>query len=242
VKVLTIGFTKKSAQQFFEMLRASGAKRIVDVRLSNRSQLALFLQGARDARRFPMSRHGSAAVSIQILAMLVMLGKHRKTKKQSFLLGLEEPSSATRRHNCSSSVHLHRVFSARPSARREKAFGFPREGPAGSRCIQRSRSPIPRAASTVTGVCCVVAPLATLRGSRAQRSAAWSGRSGEVRTTDFVLPAIENRDSDPSGGSQVGASIGKATCERPTFAEPTDAYEPLFECDALVAQDDVCGS
>jgi hypothetical protein len=42
VKVLTIGFTKKAPKQFFEMLRASGAKRIGDVRLNNRSQFASF--------------------------------------------------------------------------------------------------------------------------------------------------------------------------------------------------------
>lgn len=42
MKILTIGFTKKSAKKFFEMLRASGAKRVVDVRLNNVSQLAGF--------------------------------------------------------------------------------------------------------------------------------------------------------------------------------------------------------
>jgi uncharacterized protein (DUF488 family) len=42
VKVFTIGFTKKSARGFFELLRKSGAKRIVDVRLNNVSQLAGF--------------------------------------------------------------------------------------------------------------------------------------------------------------------------------------------------------
>lgn len=42
MKVFTIGFTKKSARQFFEALRQSGAKRIVDVRLNNSSQLAGF--------------------------------------------------------------------------------------------------------------------------------------------------------------------------------------------------------
>src|SRR5262245_23913218 len=42
MKIFTIGFTKKSAEQFFEMLRASGAKRIIDVRLNNVSQLAGF--------------------------------------------------------------------------------------------------------------------------------------------------------------------------------------------------------
>ena len=42
MKVYTIGFTKKSAFDFFESLRASGAKRLVDVRLNNVPQLAGF--------------------------------------------------------------------------------------------------------------------------------------------------------------------------------------------------------
>jgi uncharacterized protein (DUF488 family) len=42
MRLFTIGFTKKSARRFFEILRASGAKRIVDVRLNNVSQLAGF--------------------------------------------------------------------------------------------------------------------------------------------------------------------------------------------------------
>jgi uncharacterized protein (DUF488 family) len=42
MKVYTIGFTKKAAKKFFELLRASGARRIVDVRLNNVSQLAGF--------------------------------------------------------------------------------------------------------------------------------------------------------------------------------------------------------
>ncbi len=42
LRVYTIGFTKKSASEFFELLRGSGAKRLVDVRLSNASQLAGF--------------------------------------------------------------------------------------------------------------------------------------------------------------------------------------------------------
>ena len=42
MKVYTIGFTKKSASDFFELLRGSGTKRVVDVRLSNMSQLAGF--------------------------------------------------------------------------------------------------------------------------------------------------------------------------------------------------------
>jgi len=42
MKVFTIGFTKKPARRFFEMLSKSGAKRVVDVRLNNVSQLAGF--------------------------------------------------------------------------------------------------------------------------------------------------------------------------------------------------------
>src|SRR5262245_21282754 len=42
MKLFTIGFTKKSAQQFFEALKRSGARRVVDVRLNNLSQLAGF--------------------------------------------------------------------------------------------------------------------------------------------------------------------------------------------------------
>jgi uncharacterized protein (DUF488 family) len=42
MKVFTIGFTKKTARRFFGLLRASGAKRVVDVRLNNVSQLSGF--------------------------------------------------------------------------------------------------------------------------------------------------------------------------------------------------------
>lgn len=42
MKIYTIGFTKKSARRFFDLLRNSGAKRVVDVRLNNVSQLAGF--------------------------------------------------------------------------------------------------------------------------------------------------------------------------------------------------------
>ena len=42
MRILTIGFTKKSAERFFETLTKAGAKRVVDVRLNNVSQLAGF--------------------------------------------------------------------------------------------------------------------------------------------------------------------------------------------------------
>lgn len=40
--VYSIGFTEKPAERFFGLLRESGAKRVVDVRLNNASQLAGF--------------------------------------------------------------------------------------------------------------------------------------------------------------------------------------------------------
>jgi uncharacterized protein (DUF488 family) len=42
VEIYTIGFTKKSAEQFFGALRKAGIKRLVDIRLNNSSQLAGF--------------------------------------------------------------------------------------------------------------------------------------------------------------------------------------------------------
>ena len=40
--IYTIGFTKKSAEEFFKALRNSGAKHLLDIRLNNNSQLAGF--------------------------------------------------------------------------------------------------------------------------------------------------------------------------------------------------------
>ena len=42
MKLYTIGFTKKSAETFFTLLKESGARRLADVRLNNSSQLAGF--------------------------------------------------------------------------------------------------------------------------------------------------------------------------------------------------------
>jgi uncharacterized protein (DUF488 family) len=40
--IYTIGFTKKTAAEFFDTLRQAGIKRLIDVRLNNVSQLAGF--------------------------------------------------------------------------------------------------------------------------------------------------------------------------------------------------------
>ena len=48
--IFTIGFTKKSAEQFFTTLAESGVKRVLDIRLNNKSQLAGFTR--RDDLRY----------------------------------------------------------------------------------------------------------------------------------------------------------------------------------------------
>ncbi|HEY4014925.1 MAG TPA: DUF488 domain-containing protein [Polyangiaceae bacterium] len=50
MRVFTIGFTKSSAEGFFTRLQKAGAKRLVDVRLRNVSQLAGFAK--RDDLRY----------------------------------------------------------------------------------------------------------------------------------------------------------------------------------------------
>lgn len=42
IDLYTIGFTRKNAEYFFSMLRKSGIKRVLDVRLNNVSQLSGF--------------------------------------------------------------------------------------------------------------------------------------------------------------------------------------------------------
>jgi hypothetical protein len=46
-KIFTVGFTKKSAGEFFAKLRRPGPARVVDVRLNNVSQVVLFLGSTR---------------------------------------------------------------------------------------------------------------------------------------------------------------------------------------------------
>lgn len=42
VTIYTVGFTKKTAQEFFDLLRESGAPHLLDIRFNNTSQLAAF--------------------------------------------------------------------------------------------------------------------------------------------------------------------------------------------------------
>lgn len=46
MKLYTIGFTKKSAKQFFELLKNNDIQKLLDIRLNNASQLAGFTKSA----------------------------------------------------------------------------------------------------------------------------------------------------------------------------------------------------
>ena len=67
ITLFTIGFTGKSAEEFFETLRKAGVRRLVDVRLNNVSQLAGFTK-KRDLQYFLRSIAGIAYVHEPSLA------------------------------------------------------------------------------------------------------------------------------------------------------------------------------
>ena len=46
MEIYSIGFTQKSASEFFNLIRANGIQRLLDVRLNNTSQLAGFAKQA----------------------------------------------------------------------------------------------------------------------------------------------------------------------------------------------------
>ena len=46
MRIFTIGFTQKSAEQFFELIKANGIELLIDIRLNNKSQLAGFSKGS----------------------------------------------------------------------------------------------------------------------------------------------------------------------------------------------------
>ena len=81
MKLFTIGFTKKNAEKFFGLLSSSGAKRVVDVRLNNVSQLAGFAK--RDDLEYFLHRVcGIDYVHLPFLAPTKeMLADYRKNQK-----------------------------------------------------------------------------------------------------------------------------------------------------------------
>ena len=78
MRISTIGFAKKSAEKFFSLVKSSGARRVVDVRLNNVSQLAGFAK--RDDLKFFLKEiHGIDYVHLPELAPTKsMLDGYRK--------------------------------------------------------------------------------------------------------------------------------------------------------------------
>jgi uncharacterized protein (DUF488 family) len=80
MKIFTIGFTKKSAETFFTRLQKSGAKRLVDVRLNNVSQLAGFAKRD-DLRYFTKQLCGIEYLHLTALAPTAnILDPYKKAK------------------------------------------------------------------------------------------------------------------------------------------------------------------
>ena len=87
--VHTIGFTKKTAAEFFELLRKSGTKRVVDVRLNNVSQLAGFSKRD-DLKYFLREIVGIDYVHLPLLAPTANILEAYKKHKGDW--GIYEPA------------------------------------------------------------------------------------------------------------------------------------------------------
>jgi uncharacterized protein (DUF488 family) len=80
MEIYSIGFTQKSASEFFETLKAHGIERLLDVRLNNTSQLAGFAKQA-DLVYFLREICGAAYEHEPLLAPTqVMLDTYKKKK------------------------------------------------------------------------------------------------------------------------------------------------------------------
>ncbi|RLT36120.1 MAG: DUF488 domain-containing protein [Chloroflexi bacterium] len=78
MNIWTIGFTKTTAERFFETLRNSGTRRLVDIRLNNVSQLAGFAK-KQDLSYFLKTICGIEYEHLPILAPTAeMLDAYRK--------------------------------------------------------------------------------------------------------------------------------------------------------------------
>jgi uncharacterized protein (DUF488 family) len=86
MRILTIGFTKKSAETFFTLLKDHGVRRLVDVRLNNVSQLAGFAKKD-DLRYFTKAICGIDYVHVPELAPTAdILDRYRKQKNADWQL------------------------------------------------------------------------------------------------------------------------------------------------------------
>jgi len=86
MKIFTIGFTKKSAETFFTLLKNADVRRLVDVRLNNVSQLAGFTKKD-DLRYFTKAICNIDYVHLPQLAPTTdILGPYKKAKNGDWSL------------------------------------------------------------------------------------------------------------------------------------------------------------
>jgi len=79
MKIYTIGFTKKTLEDFITRLKKSNIQRIVDIRLNNSSQLSGFAK-SRDLE-FILKQFGIEYISVKSLAPnKALLDKYKKDK------------------------------------------------------------------------------------------------------------------------------------------------------------------
>lgn len=83
IKLYTIGFTKKSAEKFFTLLKNAGINKIVDIRLNNASQLAGFAKGS-DLQYFVKNLLGASYVHLPDLAPTKELLKSYQDKETTW--------------------------------------------------------------------------------------------------------------------------------------------------------------
>jgi uncharacterized protein (DUF488 family) len=80
VVIFTIGFTQKSAEEFFSILKRNGIRRLIDVRLNNSGQLAGFTKST-DLRYFLRELCGADYVHMPELAPTKELLSDYRAKK-----------------------------------------------------------------------------------------------------------------------------------------------------------------
>jgi uncharacterized protein (DUF488 family) len=81
MRICTIGFTEKGAEEFFARLRKAGVKRVLDVRLNNTGQLAGFSKRD-DLKFFAKEILGAEYLHLPLLAPTQeMLDEYKKEKR-----------------------------------------------------------------------------------------------------------------------------------------------------------------
>ena len=83
IKLFTIGFTHKSAERFFDLLRGGGVRTIVDTRINNVSQLAGFAK-APDLQFFAREIGGMGYEHVADFAPTKELLARYRSKKMSW--------------------------------------------------------------------------------------------------------------------------------------------------------------